>query len=496
MRRKCDPKTRSELVAVGKVGRAYGGMYMDQNLIICNIEPNHMWASIAIQKPDTDEGVNLSVEFLMQYLKDKGVKVGINRAALEALSYYVQYDKEIVVASGKYPVAGEDGHYEYAVPLEDKKAKPVVAEDGSVDYLNSLEISMVEEGQVFATYIPPTEGEYGYTVFSEMLKPSPGRHIPMLKGKGFEISEDGNEYIAKLSGRIFTENERVMIEPIYIVKGDLGIEHGNIRFNGDVEVTGDVHSGIQIDAEGSIFIHGHVGNCKLRAGGTVTIGKGIQGKYGCEIDAEGDVACNFVERCTIRSGAKVYANSLLDSRVFARDSVFVTSKHGCIIGGSVSAMQTIEAKDLGNDAGISTHLMIGELEIYRKALIEMKQRMRKVEKDIAVCEEQMKKCEQLESGTKSLQAEQVKMQVVRAKVVRQSEQKELMGQIQSLEEELARARMESHVKVTGIVYPGTVISSSKATYAQYEACKDVIFRPWLDQIQVMSPEEYGKINIT
>lgn len=465
-------------------------MPVDKDYIICTIDPNHMWVSIAIQKPREQDEISFSTEYLMELLKEKGVKTGIDHAALESLSLGAVYDKEIVVARGKKPVDGKDGYYTYYVPLEDKKAKPVVAEDGSVDYLNSLEISMVEEGQVFASYIPPTKGEYGYTVFSEMIKPNPGKQISILKGKGFTISEDGKDYIAKLSGRIYTDNDRIIIDPIYIVNGDLSIEHGNITFNGDVEVRGDVRSGIRIDAAGSIFIQGHVGNCKLKAGGTITIGKGVQGKYGCEIIADGDVAGSFVERCNITSRGKVYANSLMDCRVFARDSVIVSSKQGCIIGGSVNAMQVILAKSLGNNSGIITKVFFGEMVSYRKELNSAKNRLNKVQEDIALLEGQIDKYAMIDAGTMTKEMEHIKMQIMRAKVLRQAEQKELEHTVEGLEEELKNARLHSYVRVTGVVYPGVMLMTESSTYVQAEAYKDVYYRPWLNEIQVMSPEEF------
>lgn len=469
---------------------AKGGCAMETDRIVLAIDQSHMWVALAIKKPEGEEPECLTVDFILGYLKENGIKAGINRAAIEALVSYVEYDKEVVVASGKPAVNGRDGIYKYLIPLEDQKDKPVVGADGSVDYLNSLKLAMVEEGQTFALYEPPTKGEYGYTVFSEMLKPVPGRPLPLLKGKGFTVSEDGLSYSAKLSGRIYTENDRIIIEPIYVVKGDLGIEHGNISFNGDVEIHGDVHSGLRIEAKGCIFVNGHVGNCKLHAGGNITIGKGVQGKYGCEITAGGDVAASFVERCNITSGGTVYADSLMDCRVFARNAVFVTSRHGCIIGGSVNAMQSITAKEVGNPAGIITKLQFGEMQAYRKEFNGYKNRLQKVREDIGIFEAQLEKYEQIDGSRMSKDMEQIKMQIVRAKVIRQAEQRSLEEQVSQMEQEFRSARMNSFVRVTGVVHPGSMIMTESAAYVQTEAYKDIYYRQWLGQIQLLSPEEY------
>ena len=469
---------------------AKGGNAMDTDRIIMIIDEKHMNVSLVAKRSEDNEPLDVTADSIIELLQKNGVKVGINRAAVQSFAAYAAYDKEVIVASGKPAVNGEDGRYHYLVPLEDQKDKPVVAEDGSVDYLNSLKLAMVEEGQTIAVYKPPTKGEYGYTVFSEILKPVPGRQLPMLKGKGFTVSEDGLTYSAKLSGRIFTENGRIIIEPIYVVKGDLGIEHGNIDFNGDVEVHGDVHSGLRIEAKGCIFINGHVGNCKLHAGGNITIGKGVQGKYGCEIVAGGDVAASFVERCNITSGGNVYADSLMDCRVFARDSVFVTSKHGCIIGGSVNAMQKITAREIGNEAGVITKLQFGEMPQYRKECNGHKKRLQKTIEDIAVFESQLEKYEQLETGKLSADMEQIKTQIIRAKIVRQAEKHSLEERIRQMELELKAAHEDSFVRVTGIVHPGTMVMAEAAVYVQNEAYKDVYYRQWLGKIRLLSPEEY------
>lgn len=463
---------------------------MERDWVVLNIDQNHMWVSLAIKEPDHEETVNFTTDFIMDFLKENGVKAGINKTAIEALVSSMPYEEEVVVASGKPAVDGRNGVYQYLVPLEDQKAKPVVAQDGSVDYLNSLKLAMVEEGQTFAIYEPPTKGEYGYTVFSEMVKPAPGRHAPVLRGKGFNVSEDGREYKAKLSGRIYTDNGRIIIEPLYEVRQNLDIEHGNIAFNGDVQIGGDVRSGLSIVAEGSIFVNGHVGNCQLRAGGNIIIGKGVQGKYGCKISARGDVAASFVERCNITAEGNVYADSLMDCRVFARNSVFVTSKKGCIIGGHVSALQGITAKEIGNELGIVTRVQFGETNLHREELNRYKARLKKVKEDIHLLERQMDKYDRIEGSEMSREMELMRMQVIRAKVLRQAEQRRLEDTIPQVEEELRSAEKDSFVRVTGAIYPGAVIVTETASYAQEEAYKDVYYKQHAGQIKPLSPEEF------
>ena len=457
-----------------------------------HVDVRKMRVTLSINKPKDVPAEPILPEDLEDFLMHQGVTVGVDHNALVHLATGMVYDKEILVAQGYEPENGEDGYYEYFVNLEDMKSKPVVAEDGTVDYLNSLQIAMVEEGDTIAVYHAATTGKSGLNVFGESVRAVPGRNMSALKGKGIGEVEDGNTYVAKTSGRIYLDGKRVCIDPIYTVPGDLGIGHGNIKFNGDVQIGGDMHSGLQIDAKGSIFIKGHVGNCKLTAGKNVTIGEGIQGKYGCEIIAGGDVAANFVEHCSITAGGNVYANSLLNSTVQAKDSVVVTSKDGKIIGGSIQAIQAIRVKTLGNESGVRTRLTFGDTEELVARLLELTKRKQKVEMDISILEEKAKALNRKGTGAPESDVITIKRQIAQAKILRQTEDAEIMKEMAEIQDMAKRAKENAHVRVLGVVYNGVIFSSEGAAKVQTEAMKDVVFVNQSNQVVCMSPEEWGK----
>ena len=465
---------------------------MTEGQVTCHVDARKMKVTLSINKPQDALAEPVLPEDLEDFLMQQGVVAGIDHNVLVHLATGRVFDKEYVVAQGYEPENGEDGYYEYFVNMEDMKAKPVVAEDGTVDYLNSLQIAMVEEGDMVAIYHPPTQGKSGLNVYGEPVRAVPGRNLSALKGKGIAETEEGNTYVAKLSGRIYLDGKRVCIDPIYTVSGDLGIGHGNIKFNGDVKIGGDMHSGLQIDARGSIFIQGHVGNCKLTAGKNVTIGKGIQGKYGCEINAGGDVAANFVEHCSIIAGGNVYANSLLNSTVQARDSVVVTSKDGKIIGGSINAIQSIQVKTLGNESGVRTRLTFGDTDELIAKLLELKKRQQKVEMDISILDEKAQLIDRLGNSASGEEAIKMRRQIAQAKILRQTENTEICKEIAEIQDWAKKAKENAHVRVLGTVYNGVILSSEGAVKVQTEAVKDVVFVKQSSQVVCISPEEWGK----
>ena len=465
---------------------------MANQLVKVELDEKHMIMTMSLNKPGSDESMDITVPFLLALIKEYGVVTGIIQASLEALCNHMEYEKPLIVACGKACVDGEDGYYEYLIPMEDQKAKPVIEEDGSVDYLNSLEIAMVDEGEEVARYIPATKGEYGYNLYSEILKPLPGKDLPPLKGASLKASEDGKTYYAARSGHIYLDYDKVVIEPVYLVKGDLDIEHGNIRFMGDVEVRGDVRSQMEIHAEGNIYINGHVGNCKLHAGGDIVIGKGIQGKNGCEIVAGGKVTISFGERCNI-TATSVYADSLLDCRVFASDMVYVTSRHGQIIGGSINAMMGIEAKEIGNKAGAITKIQFGEQDSYRKRRNEFANELAKTKKDIDTFTQQIKKLTSLPRESLQENLIQSVRKMKDAIGVLGEKSATLENEVKKMDEVLATVRRLAYVKVEKGSYPGVILMNQQATLAQTESYKDVCYRCVLGQIQMMDTEDYEKL---
>lgn len=450
---------------------------METNWFILKIDEQRMWVSLAIKTPD--DGVEpqfISPEAIEKYLRDKGITSGIDKDAITSLCENTEYEQEVIVARGKAPVNGRNGCYTYTVRLEDAKSKPVINADGSVDYYNSLRIAMVSKDEIFAVYIPATPGEYGFTVFSEMLPPVKGRNLAPLKGRGFSISEDQKEYKALFDGRIYKENERIIIEELYVIKGDLGIDQGNIKFNGDVEIKGDIRSGLAIEAKGSIFIHGHVGACLLVSGGNITVRKGIQGRNKCNIVAGGDVACSFVERSSIRAGGSIYANSLLDCQIVARNMVVVKSRKGLVVGGNIIGMQGVFVKEAGNSVGMLTELSAGITSDHMKKLDKLKKDSIRINTEIEFLDKHLNVYDRLDGSSRTKETETLRMKIVRAKVIKAADLKSVDEEINIINSEIDTAKREAVVRVTGIAYAGIKIYMERDNYIEMDTCRDVVYK--------------------
>lgn len=462
---------------------------MEKDWVVLKIDDQRMWVSLTIKEPIGEETPYFSPDFIEGYLRENGITAGIDRESIEALAEHVAYGKEVIVAKGKPPVHGRNGFFQFTSMVEDAKSKPVVNPDGSVDYYNSLKLAMIDKDELFAVYIPATTGEYGFTVFSEMLPPLKGKELRPLRGKGFYTSEDGKEYRACFRGRITKTENRITVEKIYVVKGDLDIEKGNINFNGDVEIVGDVRSGLSVVTDGSIFVHGHVGGSLLVAGGNITIRKGIQGRNKCEIDAKGDVACSFVERCIIKADGNIYADSILDSEVTAKQKVIVSSKKGLVVGGVITGVQGVVAKEAGNETGVATTLQAGIVQEEVEKATELSEQREKLVENIVLLDKNLKVYESLPGNRRTKETEALRMKIFRAKVIKVTELKSLDENLNQINESIDKARKEASIQITGVSHAGIKINIGRSCLISKDTWKDVVYKSINDTIVVQSGDE-------
>lgn len=445
---------------------------METNWCYFTIDEDNMSVKMALKLPDGDEAAIISAAYINNFLRNNGITFGVSLNALDALAHQVKYGQEVEVARGRRVENGVDGHVSFLVPVEDTK-KPVIQPDGSVDYLNSLKLAQIGENEVFARYIHATPGVPGTDVFSNVVPPVPGKETKPMKGKGFTFDPEKDEYRSNHFGHIVYDNGQITIDKLYIHSGDLDMDTGNIVFNGDVEVTGDVRSGLSITSEGSIFIHGHVGACMIKAKDNITINEGVQGRGRCHLIAGNDVTCKFVERCHITAGGNIYADSVLDSTLVSRNQVRVLSKTGTIIGGNIYGALGIETKEAGNESETTTRLQSGPLKEDMEKIREVYAKLQKVKKNFEDLETQHKKYNGIPKEKRTPKIEDLRMKIIRAKVVVYADLNKYSDEFSELSIKVQKAKELGYISISGVSHPGVIICIGDTTMNITEAFKGV-----------------------
>lgn len=203
-----------------------------------------------------------------QALSNKGVIFGIDYAVLEKVVKEADGTWH-EVARGKEAKKGRDGYVELlfepeiTVPFSDGD------ELSRVDYKEKVRIPFVEKGDKIAIIHPPVLGEPGCLVTGDPIQP-PVVKGAMIKCKdGCELDKNGTLVFAMRAGRPVVEGirpKKFSVLPLYIHTDDVDLKSGNIRFNGDLKITGNIVEGMTVESQGNLEVQGNTAGARIIAG--------------------------------------------------------------------------------------------------------------------------------------------------------------------------------------------------------------------------------------
>lgn len=320
--------------------------------------PQNKMAAVIEIAPPQNGGEDITEEQILDALKAKGVVFGILNDKISAVVQNKEYDTWITVANGVPAIDGVDGIIQDCFDRE-KQMELNTREDGTVDFKNLNLIENIQEGTVICNIISPKPGSDGTSVLGETVKPRQGREAKIPKGKNTRVSEDGTQLEAACSGRLFFANGMFNVDDVLRIDGNVDNSVGNIDFCGEVIVAGDVYEGFTIKACKDVQIKGTVEGASIFTKGSIILSKGMNGMIKGSLVAEKDVQSKFLENCTVKAGGCVYAESIVNSNISANDKIVVKGKRGVIVGGSCSALNSIEAVAVGASSNVTTILKVG-----------------------------------------------------------------------------------------------------------------------------------------
>jgi len=283
-------------------------------------------------------------------LEYSGIKYGIIEENLDRIVEEWPDANKVLIAEGKAPRNGRDAIIRQEIEIKEDLA-PEMDEGGVVDFKSLNLISMVTSGDVLQSRIPPTPGEPGYDVFGKEIPPVPGEDLSLGAGQNTTISDDNTKLLADASGFISKgPKDELVIRPVYTVNGDVDYSTGNIKFNSDVIVKGDVRAGFSIDAGGDIHIYGTVEDAILTAGGNIQVNGGILSSGRTVINAGGDLVAAFLHNVVVETGGSCYIRiEALGSKVKAGKDFEVLRRDGRIVGGSLEVGGWVVTDIIGSE---------------------------------------------------------------------------------------------------------------------------------------------------
>lgn len=398
----------------------------------------------------TDDNHIYSVEGIVELLVSKGVIFGIDEPKIRKMLEEKIYDTYVTVAVGEKPIEGRDGYYSYTFDTNPNK-KPRLREDGTVDYLNLNLFQTVSKGDLIARYFAKIEGEDGTDVLGKKIVVKKGKHLSPLRGKGFFTSEDCMEYYALYDGKVEVANGCINVTQTSMLPGNVDLNSGNLDVKGDLDIMGNVITGMVVKASGNVTIGGLVEGASIIAGKNVLIKGGILGGGKAKVVAGGNIFAQFIENAIIESGDCVQANSVVNSIVTAYNDINIFGKTSSIIGGSLKANRMVRTRCIGSIGQITTRINVG-MESSEIASLKYKEMKRKE------VEGELHKVEIAINMMKNMsEQKEMLMMLTRTKIDRNAMLTNLNKEIEDL-----RIRMKLAAKAEVIAetmaYQGTIVS--------------------------------------
>lgn len=429
-------------------------MYKIDNNVLLEISKDKQNAYITLLENEEQNDAELNYTSVINEVK-KYIKYGLDEFQLiKTLDDKITGEK-ICIAKGKLAVPGKDGSIRYHFEME-KPLLPKLKKDGTVDYRELDSINTVNVGDVLAEIIPPTEGEEGIMVTGDKIPYTKGKTPKFKYGKDITLSLDGVLLKSAINGLVEFKDGKINVSEILLVE-NIDNSIGNINFNGNVIVNGDILNGFTLISGSSVEVKGAVEGGYIECEGDVLIRQGIQGYNRLTINTKGNLSTKFIENADINVGENITSEAIMHSNVSSKSNILVLGKKGLIVGGICRAKYEIRARIIGSTMATTTVLEVGidpeiklkhdELEANLKS---SKDNIYKINQSLKVLEV-LKKSDKLDNRKLELYDNLVKASFT------------LKNDITRFENELNNVNKQidnlskGQVKVTDTIYPGVKI---------------------------------------
>lgn len=242
------------------------------------------------------------VEALVAELNRRNIVYGLDRQAIYQVISDRVLHQEVVVARGNPVRAGKDADLELL--LLPPTFLTASSEDGQIDYKNLDNVSQVKAGDVISRGAPCELGQPGMNVFGKEIRARAVRErIRHPAGRNTVISQDGLEMSAAKDGYLRWNGDVIDVCELYLVEGDVDLRTGNVRYDGEVEVYGNVLPGFEVVAGDSVRVFGSVEGRVVSQKGKVSVSRGVMGSDGtlASVTAEGDIQLGHARFARIES---------------------------------------------------------------------------------------------------------------------------------------------------------------------------------------------------
>jgi len=321
-----------------------------------------------------DENEPLTKNNIISAFEERGVVYGMKDDAIESFLQNIVYDTPVLLAEGTEVQDGTEGHVEYCVVVE-KEYKPVILENGNVDYKQRNLIHNIQKDAVIAIIHETVQGGEGTNVLGKLLMPTIVKATKLPKLKNAAVTPDGNKIVATCDGALTLDENALSVTPHFEVN-NVDNTTGNIKFVGDLLVKGNVISGMVVEAGGKVEVLGAVEDAVIKAGGDIILRSGMHGDTSrVGLVSGGSIVAKYLQSCNVLAKKDVSADTIVHSIIRCGRVVNVKGSKGLLMGGSTKSVLGVSAITIGSPSNIRTEVYAGidvalldEREALKKAI--------------------------------------------------------------------------------------------------------------------------------
>ncbi len=313
--------------------------------------------------PDPENLDTISADQLVAVLKKNNVVAGISKKNLFAIRDKFNHDPtkavSALIARGlpKKPVV----QHNYKFHFKTGKNIGKLQSSDQIDYKNKGTIKFFKPEEVLLEIILGQNGTPGRLIDGSAIKNEPLKPLLRYKtGSGVTLDEDDTRLIYKVAtaGLPMLNDDKLEISETFHLDGDVDLETGHIKFEGPIEISGNLLSGFHIISNANIFV-GKTVSGSIRTKANLSSSGGIIGSETEKIAVGGDLICEYISTANnIQTGGSITVSKhIINSHIIAGKTV---SCQEMITGDSkVVAFLGVTCGELGSDEGSHTTIETG-----------------------------------------------------------------------------------------------------------------------------------------
>lgn len=433
------------------------------------VAPDNMSVILRLFPPFEGGAIMSKQEFMREY-SSRGICFGFDEAAIDKFLSDRVYCTDFIGVRGLAPVQGSDASIEYFFNT-DPRVRPTLNEDGTVDFFHLNTINHCKAGDMLARLIPAVQGQPGRNVKGEYIRPREVKMAMLKHGNNITMSEDKTVLTSNVDGHVNLVEGKVFVSNIFQVE-NVDNSVGDIDYDGNVNVNGNVRENFTIKAHGNIVVKGIVEGATLEADGDIIIARGMHGMHKGVLKAGGNIICKFLENATASAKGYVETELILHSEVVAGTDIKVTGSKGLIAGGRCCATTSIEVKNLGSEMGADTTVEVGMDSGVKMKISSLQKEIVEINKTLASVKPVLEGATaKLKSGIK-LPMDQL-LQIQKLAQLNKEKSERLQACMEELNQyqDMTESETKGQIIVTGNVFPGTKICISDASMLVKTAMK-------------------------